>query len=85
LLKNADARPGRVELTDHNQFQITTQAMEQVFTAPTLEEANRKADDWWMKQKGVRQIRRAQISGGWGAPPAVQVTEWTVTIEYEPQ
>jgi hypothetical protein len=52
--------------------------MEQVFTAPTLEEANRKADDWWMKQKDVRQIRRAQTSGGWGAPPAVRVTEWTV-------
>jgi hypothetical protein len=40
--------------------------MEQVFTALTLEEANRKADDWWMKQKDVRQIRRSQTSGGWG-------------------
>ena len=26
-----------------------------------LEQANRKADDWWMKQKNVRQIRRSGI------------------------
>jgi hypothetical protein len=35
--------------------------MERKFEADTREEANRKADDWWAKAKGVRFIHRSQI------------------------
>jgi hypothetical protein len=32
--------------------------MKRKFEADTREEANRKADDWWAKAKGVRFIHR---------------------------
>jgi hypothetical protein len=49
------------------------------FRAPTSEEANRKADDWWVKQRRVTLMRRYSSEAS-GSPDAVQ--EWIVTIEY---
>jgi hypothetical protein len=55
--------------------------MEERFDAPTSEEAHRKADEW-VRQHGVRETglgARPQHRGAY--PP--QVSQWTVTIEYE--
>jgi hypothetical protein len=41
--------------------------MERKFEADTREEANRKADDWWAKAKGVRFVHRSQIPANFGA------------------
>jgi hypothetical protein len=57
--------------------------MEQVFIAPTLEQANRKADEWWSQQKDVRLISRSQTSARWGSSASVEGAEWTVRIRYE--
>jgi hypothetical protein len=57
--------------------------MEQVFTAPTLEGANHKADQWLAQQKDIRVIGRSQTSARWGSKPSVEGAEWTVTIRYE--
>jgi hypothetical protein len=57
------------------------QYLEQTFTAPTQEKANREADDWWMKQKGVCQVSRTQTPAAWGS--STQIAEWTVTIVYK--
>ena len=57
--------------------------MKEEFRAPTSEEANRKADDWWVTQRRVTLIRRYSMSEASGSPEAVQ--EWIVTIEYELQ
>ena len=54
--------------------------MEQVFTAPTVEEANRKADQWLAQRKDVRVVGRAQTSARWGSSALVEGAEWTVRI-----
>jgi hypothetical protein len=56
--------------------------MEQVFTAPTLEQANRKANEWWAQQKDVRLVSRSQTSK-WASSASAEGAEWTVTIRYE--
>src|ERR1700686_676265 len=41
---------------------ITTLSLDKaIFVGSTLQEANHKADDWWVRQKGVRQVHRSQI------------------------
>jgi hypothetical protein len=57
--------------------------MEQVFRAPTVKEANRKADQWLAQQKDIHLIGRSQTSARWGSTPSVEGAEWTVTIRYE--
>jgi hypothetical protein len=57
--------------------------MEQAFTAPTLREAIRKADEWLAQQKGVRQIGRSQMSAKWSEQVSGQEAIWTVIIAYE--
>jgi hypothetical protein len=54
--------------------------MEQVFTAPTLEEASRKADQWWAQQKGYRSQMSAKLSAQSSGQGAFV---WTVVIAYE--
>lgn len=58
---------------------------EQTFEAKTRAEANRLADDWWMKQKGLRQIHRSQIAVGSRSPSLADAERWAVTIHYEPE
>jgi hypothetical protein len=58
--------------------------MQQVFTAPTLNEASRKADQWWAQQKGYRLIARSQMSAKLSAQSSGQgAFVWTVIIAYE--
>jgi hypothetical protein len=57
--------------------------MEQVFRAPTVKEANRKADQWLAQQKDIYLIGRSQTSARWGSIPSVEGAEWTVRIRYE--
>lgn len=60
----------------------TTAEMKEEFIGVTLAEANRKADDWLMKQKGLRLIQRTQVGAGFG-PSLTTVDRWVVTIHYE--
>ena len=65
---------------------ITTHSLDKaVFVGSTMQEANHKADDWWMRQKGVREVRRSKISGGFTGPSLRDAGEFTVTIHYEPE
>jgi hypothetical protein len=58
--------------------------MEQLFTAETVEQANRKADEWLSQQKNdVRLLSRSQTSSRLGSSPSLQGAGWTVTIRYE--
>jgi hypothetical protein len=50
--------------------------MERKFEADTREEANRKADDWWTKAKGVRFIHRSQIPASFGIPIPIILLIW---------
>jgi len=56
---------------------------EQRFTAPTLEEANRKAENWLKQnQNKVRLIGKSERTGAaWGSPPDVK--EYAVIVYYE--
>ena len=54
--------------------------MERKFEADTREEANRKADDWWAKAKGVRFILRSQIPASFRSNPSKR---WVVAINYK--
>jgi hypothetical protein len=65
---------------------ITTHSLDKaVFVGSTLQEAKRKADDWWMRQKGVREVHRSKISGGFTGPSLRDADQFTVTIHYEPE
>jgi hypothetical protein len=48
------------------------------FEADTQSEANRMADEWWMKQKGLRLVHRNAVSTGFG-----QHDRWFANIYYE--
>jgi predicted RNase H-like HicB family nuclease len=54
--------------------------MERIFEADTREEANRKADEWWAKAKGVRFIHRCQIPAGSRSNPSKR---WVIAINYK--
>jgi hypothetical protein len=54
--------------------------MERKFEADTREEANRKADDWWAKAKGVRFILRSQIPASFRSNPSKR---WVIAIPYK--
>lgn len=56
---------------------------EKTFEAKTQAEANRLADEWWMKQRGSRLVHRTQVAVGSG-PSLVEAERWAVTIHYEP-
>jgi hypothetical protein len=65
---------------------ITTHSLDKaVFVGSTLQEVNRKADDWWMRQKGVREVHRSKTSGGFSEPSLRDADQFTVTIHYEPE
>jgi hypothetical protein len=56
--------------------------MERVFTGATRAEATRMADDWWTRQKGLRQTLRTEVAVGQKGPDA-QLDQWAITIRYE--
>ena len=57
--------------------------LEEKFTGSTMTEAHRKADDWLVKHPNVRYITRKELLVGFGGPPPVDVTEYSVTLYYE--
>jgi len=52
------------------------------FEAPTRAEANRLADEWWARQKGLRLVERSQVSVSL-APPLADAERWAVVIHFE--
>ena len=56
--------------------------MERVFIGATRTEATRKADEWWGRQKGLRQTLRTEVAVG-GKGPDAQLDQWAITIRYE--
>jgi len=53
------------------------------FEADTRGKANQAADDWWMKQKGLRQLYRSQVATGSRGPSLLEADRWAVTVHYE--
>jgi hypothetical protein len=56
--------------------------MERVFIGATRAEATRMADEWWGRQKGLRQTLRTEVAVG-GKEPDAQLDQWAITIRYE--
>jgi hypothetical protein len=57
-----------------------------VFLGATQEEANRRADEWWGGQKGLRLIQRTQVAVGDNdnnGPALSSLNHWAVTIHFE--
>jgi hypothetical protein len=54
--------------------------MQRTFEADTREEANRQADEWWAKAKGLRFIHRSQIPAGFCSIPHKR---WVISIHYK--
>ena len=57
-------------------------AMERVFIGATRAEATRMADEWWGRQKGLRQTLRTEVAVG-GKGPDAQLDQWAITIRFE--
>jgi hypothetical protein len=56
--------------------------MERVFIGATRAEATRLADEWWGRQKGLRQTLRTEVAVG-GKGPDAQLDQWAITIRFE--
>ena len=56
--------------------------MERVFIGATRAEATRMADEWWGRQKGLRQTLRTEVAVGRKGPDA-QLDQWAITIRFE--
>jgi hypothetical protein len=56
--------------------------MKKTFTAATLEEASRAADEWVKKQQGVRVVSRTNFSTSETGPSVTERERCTVTIHY---
>jgi hypothetical protein len=54
------------------------------FEAATQAEANRQADEWWSRQKGLRLVQRTKVAVGDEGPEAAKADRWAVTIHFEP-
>ena len=57
--------------------------MERVFIGATRAEATRMADEWWERQKGLRQTLRTEMAIGVEGPDTAQADRWAVTIRFE--
>jgi len=57
--------------------------MERVFIGATRAEATRMADEWWGRQKGLRQTLRTEVAVGRKGPDAAQLDQWAITIRFE--
>jgi hypothetical protein len=56
--------------------------VERVFIGATRAEATRMADEWWARQKGLRQTLRTEVAVGRKAPDA-QLDQWAIRYEEE--
>jgi hypothetical protein len=57
--------------------------MKKAFEGATQGEVERKADQWWRSQKGLRQIHRSCVATGDAGPSIKDMDRWVVTITYE--
>jgi hypothetical protein len=57
-------------------------SMERVFIGITRADATRKADEWWGRQKDLRQTLRTEVAVG-GKGPDGQLDRWAITIRFE--
>jgi hypothetical protein len=57
-------------------------AMERVFIGVSRADATRKADEWWGRQKGLRQTLRTEVAVG-GKGPNGELDRWAITIRFE--
>jgi hypothetical protein len=58
-------------------------AMEKLFHDWSKDAANRRADEWWGRQKGLRQTGRIEEHRGVKGPNAGNADWWVVTIQFE--
>jgi hypothetical protein len=58
-------------------------SMERVFIGANRAEATRKADEWWGRQKGLRQTLRTEVAVGGKGPDIAQLDRWAITIRFE--
>ena len=57
--------------------------MERVFIGATRAEATRMANEWWERQRGLRQTLRTEMAVGATAPDTTQADRWAITIRFE--
>ena len=57
--------------------------MEKVFIGATRAEATRKADEWWKRQKGLRQTLRTEMAVVEKGADVAQLDRWAITIHFE--
>jgi hypothetical protein len=56
--------------------------LKRTFVAPTLEAAQRQAEDWWLKQRGFRKLREIKRSPRDSAPTLTKPEQYLVSIVY---
>jgi hypothetical protein len=56
--------------------------MERVFIGATRADATRIADEWWSRQRGLRQTLRTEVAVG-GKGPDAQLDRWAITIRFD--
>jgi hypothetical protein len=52
--------------------------MERVFIGATRAEATRMANEWWERQKGLRQTLRTEMAIGVKGPDTAQADQWAI-------
>ena len=57
--------------------------MERVFIGATRAEATRMANEWWERQRGLRQTLRTEMAVGATDPDTTQADRWAITIRFE--
>jgi hypothetical protein len=57
--------------------------MKKTFTGSSREEAQAKANDWWLTQKGLRKVMQSEVTIGKDGPSINLADRWAVTVHYE--
>jgi len=57
-------------------------AVERVLIGATPGRGNAKTDEWWGRQKGLRQTLRTEVAVGEKGPDA-HLDRWAITIRFE--
>jgi len=59
--------------------------MKKTFTGSSREEAQTKANDWWLTQKGLRKVMKTEVTISKDGPSINLADRWAVTVHYEPE
>ena len=57
--------------------------MERAFIGASRAEATRMANEWWGRQKGLRQTLRTEMAVDATDPDTTQADRWAITIRFE--